>query len=65
MWNVKRDNQQDKILDFFEQSDFLRNEMYLRHKLSREKTFSWLAAHEVRLLFFLFLLFLIFICIYN
>lgn len=46
MWNVKRDNQQDKIEDFFDRSTFLIKEMEHRDALSKNKVFSLLARRE-------------------
>jgi len=44
--NVKRDNQQDKIEDFFDRSDFLMQEMEHREELAHGTTFSWFAKRE-------------------
>eukprot|EP00026_Physarum_polycephalum_P000121 Phypoly_transcript_00121.p1 GENE.Phypoly_transcript_00121~~Phypoly_transcript_00121.p1 ORF type:complete len:2101 (+),score=228.03 Phypoly_transcript_00121:347-6649(+) len=49
MWNVKRDNQQDKIEDFFDRSTFLIKEMEHREVLSKNKLFSYLAVRETQL----------------
>jgi len=66
-WNIKRDNQQDKIIDFFERSEFLVQEMELRDELSKNAKFSFLSRRERALqnISFLFAILINFVIIWT
>lgn len=49
LWDIKRDNQQDKIEDFFNRSDFLMQEMEHGDRLMQGQTFKVVKQYEAKI----------------